>query len=265
MKKLIVRILIGVVVLVVIGVLAVHFLLDGAIKKGVETLGPKLVQVEVKLDSVSLSIFSGSGKVKGLVVGNPEGFKTPSAIGVGLASLAVKPGSIFSHKVVVRSVTVEAPEITVEGSLHGSNLGKILDNLKASGGGEDKPSATTKQEKAGKKLQVDEFVVTGGKVHVSFAGLAGKSATLALPEIRLKDLGTGPEGIMPAELTRQVLSAILSRSIEVSSGAVADLGKQAADLGKQAADLLGKEAGQSAADAAGKAAKGLGDLLKKSK
>jgi hypothetical protein len=243
MKKLIVRILLGVVVLVVIVVLAVHFFLDGAIKRGVEAIGPKLMQVEVKLDSVSLSLLSGSGKVKGLVVGNPEGFKTPSAI--------------FSHKVVVRSVTVEAPEITVEGSLHGSNLSKILDNLKASTGGEDKAAATPKAEKAGKKLQVDEFLVTGGKVHVSFAGLAGKSATLPLPELRLKDLGTGPEGITPAELTRQVLSAILSRSIEVSSGAVADLGKQAA--------ALGKEAARSAVDSVQKAAKGIGGLLKKSK
>jgi hypothetical protein len=257
MKKLMVRILIGVVVLVVIGVLAVHFFLDGAIKKGVETLGPSLVQVPVKLDSVSLSLLSGSGKLKGLVVGNPEGFKTPSAIGVGLASLAVQPGSIFSPKVVVRSITLEAPEITVEGGFHGSNLGKILDNLKASSGGEEKPAAA-QPEKAGKKLEVDEFVVTGGKVHVSFAGLAGKSATLALPEIRLKDLGTGPEGITAAELTRQVLSAVLSRSIEVSSGAVADFGKQAAGLGKDAA--------QSAVDSARKAAaKGIGDLFKKNK
>ncbi|MGA2863024.1 MAG: hypothetical protein ABSF95_00900 [Verrucomicrobiota bacterium] len=257
MKKLIVRILIGVVVLVVIVMLAVHFFLDGAIKRGVETIGAKLMQVEVKLDSVSLSLLSGSGKVKGLVVGNPEGFRTPSAIGVGVAGLAIQPGSIFSHKVVVRSVTVEAPEITVEGSLHGSNLSKILDNLKASTGGEDKAAATPKAAKAGKKLQVDEFVVTGGKVHVSFAGLAGNSATLALPELRLKDLGAGPEGITPAELTRQVLSALLSRSIEVSSGAVADLRKQAAELGK--------DAERSAVDSVGKAAKGIGGLLKKSK
>ena len=258
MKKLMVRILVGVVVLVVIGVLAVHFFLDGAIKKGVETLGPSLVQVSVKLDSVSLSLLSGSGRLKGLVVGNPEGFKTPSAIGVGLASLAIQPGSIFSPKVVVRSITLEAPEITVEGGFHGSNLGKILDNLKASSGGEEKPAAAAKPEKAGKKLEVDEFLVTGGKVHVSFAGLAGKSATLPLPEIRLKDLGTGPEGITPAELTRQVLSAVLSRSIEVSSSAIADLGKQATSLGKDAA--------QSAVDSAGKAAaKGLGDLFKRGK
>jgi len=247
MKKIIVFGLVGIVVLVIIAGLGVHFFLDSAIKKGVETVGPKLVKVDVKLDGASLSILSGSGTLKGLVVGNPEGFKTASAISVGTASLAVQPGSIFSDKVVIRSVRVEGPEITLETGLHGSNLGKILDNLKAAGGGDKEPEAA-KDQKAGKKLQVDEFVITGGKIHVSFVGLAGKTATLPLPEIHLQDLGKGPEGITGTELTRQVLSAVLKGSIDASAGAVAD---------------LGKDVGKSAVDAAGKVTKGIGDLFKK--
>ena len=241
MKKIIIGSLIGIVALVIIAGLAVHFFLDSAIKKGVEMVGPRLVKVEVKLKGASLSLLSGSGKLEGLVVGNPEGYTTPSAISVGAASVAVQPGSIFSDKIVIRSVQVAGPEITLEASLHGSNLGKILDNLKAAGGGDKEPAAS-KDEKGGKKLQVNEFVITGGRIHVSFVGLAGKTATLPLPEIRLQDLGKGPEGITGSELARQVLSAVLKGSIEASSSAVTDLGKDA-----------------------GKAVKGLGDLFKKSK
>jgi hypothetical protein len=80
MKKLLVRIAIGLVVLIVLVALGIHFFLDSAVKKGVETLGPKMTKVDVKLDSVSISLLSGSGKIKGLVVGNPEGYKTPHAI-----------------------------------------------------------------------------------------------------------------------------------------------------------------------------------------
>ena len=76
MKKLFVRILIVLVILLVLAVLAVGFFLDSAIKKGVETIGPQLTKVAIKLDSVSLSILSGSGKIKGLVVGNPEDRKS---------------------------------------------------------------------------------------------------------------------------------------------------------------------------------------------
>src|SRR6187549_3776815 len=115
MKKLIIRILIGLVILLILAVVAVGLFLDGAVKKGVETVGPMLTKVDVKLDSVSLSILFGSGKIKGLVVGNPEGFKTPNAIKMGTARVSIAPGSVFSDKIVVKSIRVEAPEITYEG------------------------------------------------------------------------------------------------------------------------------------------------------
>jgi hypothetical protein len=155
--------------------------------------------------------------------------------------------------VVVRSVNIERPEITLEASLHGSNLGKIRENLKASSGADREPGA--KDDKSGKKLEVDEFVIAGGKVHVSFVGLAGKTANLPLPDIHLKDLGTGPEGITAAELTEKVLTEVLDKAIEVSAGAVGDLGRQGADLTK--------DIGSSAAEAAGRATKGIGGLFKK--
>ncbi len=254
MKKLILRIAIGVVVLVAIAALAVHFLLDAAVKTAVETIGPRLTKVEVTLDGVSLSLLSGAGKIRGLVVGNPQGFKTPSAINVQSASLALKPGSLLSDKVVIRSVNIQGPEITLEAGLRGSNLGKIQENLRAVGGADK--HAAAKGDKPGKKLEVDEFVISGGKVHVSIVGMAGRSAQLPLPDITLKDLGTGPEGITAGELADKVLDVVISKSLEVSASAIGDLGKQAAGLGKDAGDAAG--------DAAGKISKGIGNLLKKS-
>lgn len=94
MKKLLVGGLLALVILAVVAVLAVGIFLDSAVKKGVETVGPQLTKVSVKLDSVGLSLLSGSGKVNGLVVGNPEGYKTPNAINIGHASLAISPGSL---------------------------------------------------------------------------------------------------------------------------------------------------------------------------
>src|SRR3954469_7544093 len=99
MKKILVRLCIVLVVLIVLVALGVHFFLDGAIKRGVETVGPKLTKSEVKLDGVHLSLLSGSGKLKGLIVGNPDPYKTPHAISLGTATLEPKPGSLFSDKV----------------------------------------------------------------------------------------------------------------------------------------------------------------------
>ena len=235
MKKLLVRILIAVVILVILGVLAVGFFLDSAVKRGIETVGPMVTKVEIKLDAVSLSLLSGSGKVKGLVVGNPEGFKTPSAIQVGTASMALQPGSLLSDKVVIKSVNVQAPEITFETDLKQNNLSKIVANIQAATGGSEssgKPAAPSKEAKAGKKLQVDDFLITGGKIHVNVTALGGQSATVPLPEIHLTGLGQGPDGITAAELSQRVLSAIEKEAVKASSGAVASLTKDAANLTK---------------------------------
>src|ERR1017187_10457019 len=69
MKKLIIRLLIALVVVVILAVVAVGLFLDGAIKRGVETFGPRLTKVEIKLQSLHLSLLSGWGTVKGLVDG----------------------------------------------------------------------------------------------------------------------------------------------------------------------------------------------------
>ena len=90
MKKIIKIILILLVVLIIAAALGIHFFLDGAVKKAVETIGPQVTKVDVKLDSVSISILSGSGKIKGLVLGNPEGFKSKSSISLGKVSLGLK-------------------------------------------------------------------------------------------------------------------------------------------------------------------------------
>ena len=79
MKKILIGALVVVVILIVVAVIGVSVFLDGAIKKGVETIGPEIAKVDIKLDGVSLSILSGSGSVKGLVVGNPEGYKVSTS------------------------------------------------------------------------------------------------------------------------------------------------------------------------------------------
>src|SRR5512146_981071 len=82
MKKILVRLILGLVILIILAVLGVGFFLDSIVKKSVETIGPQLTKVDIKLDSVSLHLLTGSGGIKGLVVGNPEGYKTPQAISV---------------------------------------------------------------------------------------------------------------------------------------------------------------------------------------
>jgi hypothetical protein len=231
MKKILIRSFIALIILLILGVVAIGLFLDGAVKRGVETVGPMLTKVDVKVDSVNLSLLSGGGKIKGLFIGNPAGYKTPSAIQVGNASLAIVPGSIFSSKVIIRSINVQAPEITFETDLKGNNLSKIVANLEAFSG-DSSHGDTRAQAKASKKLQVDDFLISGGKINATLAVLGSQSTTVPLPEIHLTALGQGPDGITAAELTKLVLEAVEKEAVRAAASAVGNLSKDAANLTK---------------------------------
>ena len=262
MKKIIVRLLIALVVVVILAVVAVGLFLDKAIKTGVETIGPKVTKVDIKLQSVSLSLLSGGGTIKGLVVGNPAGFKSPSAINVGEATLALMPGSLLSDKIIIKTIRVQGPEITYETNLKDSNLSKIVANMQeVTGVGQKEPAkpkepAQPKEAKPAKKLEVDEFIITGGKIHVAVTALGGGTATVPLPDIHLKDLGTGPDGITPEDLTIKVLGAIEQSTVKAAAGAVADIAKRAVNVAKDLANAGSSNAVQSVT-------KGIGNLFKK--
>jgi hypothetical protein len=149
---------------------------------------------------------------------------------------------------------VQGPEITFETDFKGNNLRKIPSNLQAATGGAD-TNSTKANAKAARKFQVDDFLISGGKVHVSVTGLGGQSATVVLPEIHLAGLGQGPDGITAAKLTKQVLQAVETEALKASSTAVADLTKDAAGLTKGM--------GNAATGAVDKVTKGLGGFLKK--
>jgi uncharacterized protein involved in outer membrane biogenesis len=243
MRKLFLSVVIILVVLIVVAVIVVGFFLGTIVKTGMETVGPKITQVSIKVDAVNLSLLTGSARVKGLVVGNPKGYKTPQAISVGSAAVGVNPFSVLSDKIVVRSVRVEAAEITFEGGLGGNNLSKIMDNVNAIA-------------KTGRKIEVDDFLITGAIVHVSLPGMGGEEMTLPLPDIRLTNLGKGNAGITATDLTRRVLGAIITATVKVVASATTDIG--------QGAGNLGRDAGKAVSQDMNKITRGIGGLFKKS-
>lgn len=253
-KKILLSLGIGLLVLIIIAVIGVGLFLGKIVKAGVERVGPKITQTTLTLDAVDLSLLTGSASVKNLVVGSPEGYKAPNVISIGLTAVRVSPMSVLSDKIVVKSVRVESPEITFEGGLSGNNLSKILGNVNGvakNGGPEPTNNTATASSKPGNKIEVDDLLITGAKVHGTFILFGGREVTLPpllLPDIELHDLGKGPEGITSTELTRQVLNAVVSVTLKAVENAASNLTK---DAGK----TVGAEVNKITTD--------IGDLLKK--
>ena len=226
MKKIIIRIALVLVVLLVVAVVAVFLSLNSIVKKGVETVGPQLTKVKITLGGVNISPLSGSGQLSELFVGNPEGFKTPSAIKVGDVKVAVDVGSVFGDTITINSIKITDPEITFEGGLGGNNISKILDNVTASTGGSaksaDKPEATAKAD--GKKFIVKDILVEGAKLHVSLTGFGGQEMTLPLPPLHLQNIGSPGKGVSAGELVTQILTPLLSSVTDTVKSGISNIG-----------------------------------------
>lgn len=192
------------------------FFLDRIVKQGIETVGTQVAKVEVKLDDAGVSLFSGKGALRGLQVANPKGYRVPQAVTVGQALVVLKPLSVFSERVVIRSVVVQETEIHYEKRDGKTNLDVLQANIESALPDRDKKT------KPGKKLQIDSLVIRNAKVHVYGDKPDEPPTVLTLNEIHLKDLGQGPEGITGAELTRQLTTAVIKDTLAAMVRGVTD-------------------------------------------
>jgi len=238
--KTLFKILAGLVVVVVIVLIVGVLNLDKGIKAVVEKVGPELTKSSVTLRDVDLSLTSGEGSLRGLVVGNPAGFATPTAFSLGDISLAVEPKSLTTDTIVINSIRIIAPEITYESGKGGTNLDQLQKNVEqALGSSSD--SATSEEggdEAAAKKLIIKDLKITGGKISYSNALLGGKPMSLALPAIHLVGIGEKSGGATAGEVVFQILASInkSASTAVINSGALKDAGDQ---LKKQAEEKLG--------------------------
>jgi hypothetical protein len=256
MKKIIFRLFLGIVLLLVIAVVVVFFSLNSIVKKGVETVGPEITKVKVTLGAADISPLSGSGKLTKLVVGNPDGYKTPSAMEFGSIKVGVKLGSVLSDTIIVNEINIQAPEITLEGTLTGNNLSKIMDNLSSSSSGDTSAKTTNapadKSNKPGKKLIIKDLVIQDGKINLSVSSpLGGKSMTVPLPTLHLQNIGEQSGGVTAADAMKQIMQPLLASVVKSAEQAIESGVKGLQDIGKGGTGQLTN------------VVKGVGDLFKK--
>ncbi|MDG1819057.1 MAG: AsmA family protein [Porticoccaceae bacterium] len=212
--------------------------LDRGIKTAVETIGPEMTQSQVTLSSVDLSLTTAKGRFSGLRVGNPEGFAAANAFTLGEISFAMNADSLATDTIIIESLRIVAPEITMERADGRSNLDQIQSNIAAYLGTGSEQSSTGE---SGKKFIIRDLRITDGKVH--YAILGGKGIDLALPDLQLTDIGQsaeGNKGVSGAEAAGEIISAIVGAAGKAvsQSGAVRDLGRSLEDQVKEKAGAL---------------------------
>ena len=259
MRKIL--IVLGVIVVLVVGGLVyVASQAGGIIQSAVVAFGPDVIGAPVSLTDVSVNVMGGKASLEGLVIGNPEGFKSDYAISLGRMKVALDVMSVMSDKVVIDTVEIDAPKLIYELGPGGGNIATIQKNADAAvasyGLGASDDTA------AGPTVVIHDLLIRDATVRLAATVLGGKGATVPLPDIHLSEIGTGDKGASPAEVARQILTAISGAVTKaVTSDKVKGLLKGVTTTGGN----VGEKTRDKVNKAAKKAKKKLKSLFKKKK
>ena len=266
MKKWIFIGLGAIVVILIVVVVVGLSKLGPLVKMAVNTYGPKITGTELRVDDVGISIFSAEAKLKKFFLGNPTGFKSPSAMKVGSIYVDVDESSITKDTIIINKVEVAGPEITYEKRGKSDNFQSILSNVQKNVPKGKTANKEPAKEGPGKKLIINDFILKNGKVNLAVAmpgGVLGDQEIKAdLPDIHLKDIGKKKGGASAEEVAKQIFAALYDKiQSPAVMGALSDQLKKLSGVG---IDEIGKAAKGAAGmvEGAGKDAEGVADKVK---
>lgn len=246
----------GALLVAIIGFIVMAILnLGSLIKVAVEEVGPRLTQSDVKLNSADISFLSGSGQLKGLLLGNPKGFSTPEAVKVGNIKMTVDKNSLTTNRIIIRELVILSPEITYEKKGKTDNFKALIANVNKAIASQGKASPSDKKSDkketgSQKNIQIDNLIIKDGKVNLAggmLQSFGDKGLGIDLPAIHLKDIGK-KKNTTPAQAFALILN-------EMTKG----IGVSVNDVAKTLQDTIMKniDSGTGAVDSVTKGIKGL--------
>jgi len=161
MKKLLFRILLGLLVLVIVGVLCRNFIARKAVEIGVT----EVTGFPLKIGAVQVGLFSGQLSVHDLKLLNPSEFEDSRFVDLPLFNLQYELGSLLRLAPHVREIDVRINEVVIVKNAQGkTNANTIQDKVAPPSA--NSPEPTSKSAASEKKLayQVDLLRVHIGTV-----------------------------------------------------------------------------------------------------
>jgi len=222
------------VVLAVAGYFTMQYFLNHLVEYGIETIGPRLTGTNVELGEVDLTLLSGKGSIRGVVIGNPKAFETDNAFELDEVRVDLAPLSVFGDTMVVEEIYIGGPKITYEKKGDTSNLLAIAKHIHRVAGGsapESERSEEQESEPSGDAtVRIGRFELKDAQVKAQIR--KDKTLDVPLPGIELTNLG-GADGAsfgdVSAEVmdtvTGRVMAAVTKRALSLGAGGTGDAGE----------------------------------------
>lgn len=193
--KLLLKIVGGIVILFVAALLVVYFSLGIIVSHAITTLGPKMTLSPISVRFVSISPFTGNGRISGLTIDSPSGYKVQPAIKINDIQVTINLKSLFKDKIIINEVFIDAPEVNVEQKFTTNNISAIRSNVNS--------YTSASSGKSGRKFEVDHLVINNGKARL---GTGSAQVLFPITNVDRTKIGAGSDGVTSSELTKIVFS-----------------------------------------------------------
>lgn len=230
-----------------------RFSLDGRVRAAIEEQGSAMALAPVRVEGVHLDLRGGRGTIRGITVGNPEGFPPGTAVSLAGIEVAIEPASLRGSPLVVPEIRVGEPRVTVVLSADGRmNVDALRRNV---GGYPERVGAAERQATRAEstpparreppgtapedetRVRVGELTIAEGTIVLDASALGREPEELRLGSVELRDLG-GERGATPEQIGRRVADALIARTARAV--AAAELKRTLRDKGGELGEKLGE-------------------------
>jgi len=216
MKRGLKFILIPVAVLVLIAII-LTYTIDSIVRSTIEARGSEILQTELSINNVDISLFGGTGSIDGLTIANPDEFEGGEALTISSIQMSLDLSTILSDTVVVNQLTIREMDVNYRLKATDSNLGKLLDNL-------ERYSADTEDD-AESSMIIELFVMEESTVSIDTQFEELQTISVTLPYIEREGIGRGGDQSV-SQVVQSVLEIIITRVSDIAFDAVKDEGAE---------------------------------------
>ncbi|MEX2457239.1 MAG: hypothetical protein WD381_07975 [Balneolaceae bacterium] len=198
--------LIGLILVILIGFVALTLSIDSIVKSSIEDIGSEMTGTLVTVDGVSISPFSGQGTISGFRVANPDGYEEEHAVEIDGFSIELDVMSLFSDEIIIHDITVLSPRIYVEQQLPDNNIQEIINHINSIEANE-----TTEAE-----MVIEHFLLEDGSVDLYTEVGGERSASVEIETVELNDLGRGGGQQAVEDIVKEIAGEVGERALQAA-------------------------------------------------
>ena len=265
LAKILMWTIVAVVALVVVALLTLPLWLGPTVKCVANAVVPSYTGTPFNMEYFHFNPYTGTLRIKGVRLSNPEGFGSSAAFSVDSVSVDFSVGELFSKKLHVYNAQIDNTFISYFSHDGVNNMDWIKDHAMAKLGGGGKDAKEEGEEKAEEAAEEAEQI----RVVIDRLGISGTSIKLAetdlfpaipLPSIVLKDIGKDSEGGASWEDVWEAIKKALAKSGNALTSGLKDFTSGVSDAASGGLSKAG-EATSGAVDATKNAVSGTADAV----